>query len=279
MVLAGSVGGFQSPAASGALGVAVALGARHAFDADHITSIDNVVRALKKAQKPSRLVGMFFSFGHSSVVLGFMIALWAIGQKIIEGSYGIVTTVSTVFIASFLLLIAWLNITALRESKPFSGGLVSKALARVFGSVSRQWQMILIGMIFGLGLDTAFALAVIASNPDWGLSGSEGIFYVSLALLFAGAMSFGDSINTLIVNRVYDSSNSMFVIRYSQVVSVIIIIAAVFVSASLWLSLLGVESVALDSLVEYFGYGLVIIFSVVLGIVAAIRRKRKNVLY
>ena len=63
----------ETPALLGLGGLAYSFGLRHAFDADHISAIDNTTRKLLQDRKKPVGVGFFFSLGHSTVV--FVIAL------------------------------------------------------------------------------------------------------------------------------------------------------------------------------------------------------------
>src|SRR2546421_3584282 len=173
--------GWNRPAFLGLGGLAYTFGLRHAFDADHISAIDNTTRKLLQERKKPLGVGFFFSLGHSSVV--FLIALLlglaikSLVQGVVSGNGelrslgGLVgTTVSGVF----LIVIGVLNLLILldivrvyRDMKQgrhdaatlqhelVAGGLMSKIFGRLFRVVGSSWHMYPVGFLFGLGFDTA----------------------------------------------------------------------------------------------------------------------------
>ncbi len=180
-----------------ALGVGVGLtaytlGMRHAFDADHIAAIDNTTRKLMNDGQRPLGVGFFFSLGHSTVVFALALLL-SVGVKAVIGPVqddssalhhytGLIgTTVSGVF----LYLIAIINIVILvgivrvftrmrqgdfdeaaLEEHLNNRGFLNRFLGRFTRSISKSWQMYPLGVLFGLGFDTAteIALLVIAGT-------------------------------------------------------------------------------------------------------------------
>jgi high-affinity nickel-transport protein len=256
---------------------AAALGGRHAFDADHIAGIDSVVRSLKLAGKPSKFVGMFFSIGHSTIVLVALLLVAVLGPSLLKGDLGMVTSFSTLFIASFLALVILMNVYGLVSRKHNSAtGPMHLIFGKLLSRIQSQWQMVIVGVLFGLGLDTAIAMSLLASEQ---VVGDPSIaFYAALAFVFAGSMSLGDSVNTLIVNRVYDASDNVKVNRYQKWMTIIIIIAAAIVSISLWGEILGITLSTQWAIqfLELLGVGLAAIF--VIGFLVARSYSRKNVL-
>lgn len=195
------------------LGVGVtayALGVRHAFDADHIAAIDNTTRRLADRGKPAGTVGFWFSLGHSTIVVVLCIALalgiTAIGTSLADDSSALRTwtgiigpTVSGVF----LLIIAALNIASLRHRHGHAGGPVLRMLGPLERAVDRPSRMYVVGLLFGLGFDTATEIglltlagaATFAAVPWWAA--------LTLPILFAAGMSAFDTTQGAVMRRAY----------------------------------------------------------------------------
>jgi nickel/cobalt transporter (NiCoT) family protein len=212
------------------LGVtAYTLGMRHAFDADHIAAIDNTTRKLMSDGKRPLSVGFWFSLGHSSIVFGLVLLL-SLGVKALVGQVendssslqqttGLIgTTVSGVF----LLLIGVINLVVLRqilnvfkemrrgqydeetlESHLNNRGLINRILGGVTKAVTKPWHMYPVGLLFGLGFDTATEVSLLV------LAGGAAAFnlpwyaLLTLPVLFAAGMSLLDSIDGCFMNFAY----------------------------------------------------------------------------
>jgi high-affinity nickel-transport protein len=209
--------------------LAYTLGMRHAFDADHIAAIDNTTRKLMAEGKRPLGVGFFFSLGHSSVVMGLTVLLGlgakALGSQVRDDSSSLhhyTGLIGTTVSGTFLLLIALLNVIVLvgilRVFREMRRGTFDEDelerhldnrgfLMRFFGPIARRidtsWKMYPLGILFGLGFDTAteIALLVLAGSsvaaglPFWAL--------LSLPLLFAAGMSLLDTIDGSFMNFAY----------------------------------------------------------------------------
>jgi high-affinity nickel-transport protein len=216
------------------LGVAVTawtLGARHAFDADHIAAIDNSTRKLladQPAEKPLG-TGFFFALGHSSVMMvvgvGITIAARAVFGAVVQPQAGFETaggTAGTVVSASFLFLIAGLNIVVMagifkvfREMRKGSfneaelerhldnRGLMFRFFGRWMRSIKHVWQMFFVGFIFGIGFDTATEGLLLAGTAAAAEQGLPFYAVLALPLLFAGGMTFFDSFDGFFMNTAY----------------------------------------------------------------------------
>ena len=167
----------------GVLLTALLLGVRHAFDADHIAAIDNVTRQLMwrdDSRGPGRAagaVGLFFAAGHSTVVLAMSVVTIA-GAKfarplLSEGSWGRETLglVGSCVSIAFLLVVGLMNLRVLislarRSQRPAPGLLLRKTEL-----VSQPWQMFLVGLLFGLGFDTASEIALLVLAATTAASG------------------------------------------------------------------------------------------------------------
>lgn len=202
------------------------LGMRHAFDVDHIAAIDCTTRKLMGEGLRPVSVGFWFSLGHSSIVFGFCLLL-AAGARVLGGQLGdgaswwqgILGSVGATISGLFLYILAFLNLALLIRvgmdfrrlgpGQPGSGtpvqvsGLMVRLLRPVMRSVVRPAQMYVVGLLFGLGFDTAaeVALLVVAG----GASVAELPWYAILTLpvLFAAGMSLLDSLDGWFMNAAY----------------------------------------------------------------------------
>ncbi|MBV8302284.1 MAG: HoxN/HupN/NixA family nickel/cobalt transporter [Candidatus Dormibacteraeota bacterium] len=216
------------------LGVGVAvtaytLGMRHAFDADHISAIDNTTRKLMAEGKRPLSVGFFFSLGHSTIVLGLGIGMTfaakailgqvANPQSSLEGTTGVIGTLVS---GTFLYLIAILNLVILvgivkvflemrrgrynddeLEQQLNSRGLMFRFFGRMMKAIRSPWQMYPVGVLFGLGFDTATEIALLAATAGAATAGLPWYAVVSLPILFAAGMSMFDTLDGSFMNFAY----------------------------------------------------------------------------
>lgn len=217
---------------AGAATLAYGFGLRHAFDADHISAIDDTTRFLLQKGKRPLGVGFFFSLGHSSVVLalsiGIAFAAKAAGrfQAEFAGTGGIIGTLVS---ASFLYLIAALNLAVLvgivkmwRKAKlgQYQPDELDVLLAnrgflnRIFRGrynkfINHSWQMYPVGILFGLGFDTATEVGFLglSATAAVGVSGTGAalppLAILSLPLLFAAGMSLMDTFDGVFMSKAY----------------------------------------------------------------------------
>ena len=187
-------------AACASLGlVAWLLGLRHAFDADHIAAIDNVTRRLRQQGQRPVAIGLFFSLGHSTVVILMTLAV-GLGLQRVQGLsswlgiWGV--PASLLGSAVFLTALGLLNLRALRAQP---------AGPSRYGHVAHSRAMFPLGMVFGLNLDTAGEVVLLAASaaavnaaglPLWAL--------MLFPLLFTAGMSAADSAEGLLMMRLYD---------------------------------------------------------------------------
>jgi nickel/cobalt transporter (NiCoT) family protein len=220
--------------ASGAFAIgtgvtAYTLGMRHAFDADHIAAIDSTTRKLMADGQRPTSVGFFFSLGHSTVVfvlaLLFSIGIKALNRQVSDGGstlHGAASWIGTGVSGTFLYLIAALNLVILigilkvfrqmrtgtydeaeLEARLDSRGLMNRFLGRFTRAVKSPWQMYPLGILFGLGFDTATEVALLFLAA--GAAGAGLPFYAILCLpiLFAAGMSLLDTIDGSFMNFAY----------------------------------------------------------------------------
>lgn len=214
------------PALLGTALLAYVLGLRHAVDADHIASIDNVVRKLMQEGKRPFSVGLFFSLGHS-LAIALAVAAIAAAAFALEGRFlqfkSIGSVIGTGASAFFLLAIAGINLVILRgvwrsfrrarRGEPvaeqelnllLSGrGFLARIFRPLFRMVSRSWQMFPIGFLFGLGFDTATEISlftVAASQASGGMTfGTIMIF----PALFTAGMTLLDTTDSVLMVGAY----------------------------------------------------------------------------
>jgi nickel/cobalt transporter (NiCoT) family protein len=208
---------------------AYTLGLRHAFDADHISAIDNTTRKLMSDGKRPLSVGFFFSLGHSTIVFA-LAALLAVGFRVLSGQvqtngstlHDATNLIGTGVSSTFLFIIAGLNLAILfgivrvfrdmrrgryneaeLERQLNSRGLMNRFYGRFTKSIKEPWQMYPVGVLFGLGFDTATEVALLFLAA--GAAGAGLPFYAILCLpiLFAAGMSLLDTIDGSFMNFAY----------------------------------------------------------------------------
>lgn len=233
------VGGLGPGVTLGVVAFAYTRGLLHALDADHLSMIDNSTRKLLRDGRPSAAVGLAFSLGHSSVVLVAGVAVvagahWittAIGDTPTGRALGIVgATVS----ATYLVAVAVTNLPILLDRSPGRGhdharprGLMAKVLLAPLGQVQHPWQVYLMGVLFGLGFDTASTVGLLMLTAAG--VGASPVTLLALPLLFAAAMTLGDSVNAQLMLRVY--SGAQHARTANRVVVGISVASALFIAS------------------------------------------------
>jgi len=225
---------FVVPSHYKGLGIGVAataytLGLRHAFDADHISAIDNTTRKLMNEGKRPLSIGFFFSLGHSTIVVVIGVGI-VVAEKAVYGAvahhhshleqFGGVF--GTVVSASFLYLIGLLNLVILAgivrvfrsmrrgsydeaelERQLQNRGLMYRFFGRWMKAITREWQMYPVGVVFGLGFDTATEVTLLATTA---LVATQNLpFYAILCLpiLFTAGMALMDTLDGIFMNFAY----------------------------------------------------------------------------
>jgi high-affinity nickel-transport protein len=250
--------------------LAYTLGMRHAFDADHISAIDNTTRKLLADGKRPLSVGFWFSLGHSSVVFILAVLLnfgiRGLDAQLKTGSSALehtTTIVGTAVSAVFLFLIAALNLVILRsilqifrsmrrgtydeaelERQLNSRGLMMRVLGPLSRRVDSGVKMYPVGFLFGLGFDTATEVALLVLS---GTAVAGGLpFYAILALpvLFAAGMSLFDMLDGCFMNFAYDWAFSRPVrkVYYNLTITGLSVFVALFIGGVETFGLLGQES-------------------------------------
>lgn len=253
----------------GAAVLAYTFGLRHAFDADHIASIDSVTRKLMQKKKRPTTVGLHFAIGHSLALVVFVTAIAALAAwgstndkfSFIGSSAGVASTFVS---SSFLIIMAILNLTIARSTylvfrKVKNGGtyvdedfdvllnkrgFFSRIFRPLFRLVDKSWHMIIIGFLFGLGFDTATEVSLL------GIAGAEAARGLSVWVilvfpaLFAAGMALMDTTDSILMVRAYSWAfrNPIRKLYYNLTITI--------VSAVVALAVAGIEVLALMS--EHF---------------------------
>ena len=259
-------------------GVAVTaytLGLRHAFDADHISAIDNTTRkAMNERQgtdKPRPFAfGFFFSMGHSTIVvaigIGIIIAEKAVYGQVSNNSSGLERfggLFGTVVSASFLFLIAMLNLVILMgivkvfkamrrgeynepelERQLNNRGFFYRFFGRWMKAINKEWQMYPVGVVFGMGFDTATEVALLLTIAILSSSGRIPWYaIICLPILFTAGMSMMDTTDGMFMNLAYGWAffNPVRKVYYNLAITGLSVAICVFIGAIETLGLLPYE--------------------------------------
>jgi high-affinity nickel-transport protein len=214
------------PVLLGTAFLAYSLGLRHAVDADHIAAIDNVTRKMMQAGRRPVGVGFMFSLGHSTIV--FLGAAVIAGTALtLQNRMGVIKTVGgvigTLVSTVFLFAIAIVNLVVLRSIyhafvRVRSGGCyqdddfdmligkrgyLSRIFRPIFRMIGRSWHMYPLGVLFGLGFDTATEIGLLGISAS---EASKGLSFNSILvfpMLFAAGMSLIDTTDNILMLGAY----------------------------------------------------------------------------
>jgi nickel/cobalt transporter (NiCoT) family protein len=216
----------HTPALAGLGTLAYTFGLRHAFDADHIAAIDNTTRKLLQDGRRPLGVGFFFSLGHSTIVFALTAGL-ALTAGIVDVAIPSVqaagSTVGASISGTFLLVIGVLNLfvladivrawremkTGRRDDEPLERRLLDRGvlsrlvLTRVGDRIDTSWKMAPLGALFGLGLDTASEIALLALAAGAATHRVPLLAILALPTLFAAGMSLLDTADGVVMSRAY----------------------------------------------------------------------------
>ncbi len=210
--------------------LAYTLGMRHAFDADHIAAIDNTTRKLVGEGKRPLSIGFFFSLGHSTVVFVLAVLL-NFGIKALDGAarnngsslHQVTNVVGTSVSGTFLFLIGALNVVVLvsivkvfremrrgsyddaeLERQLASRGLMNRFFGGYAARIDTPWKIYPVGVLFGLGFDTATEVALLVLAGSAVVGGLPFYAILALPILFAAGMSLFDTLDGCFMNFAYD---------------------------------------------------------------------------
>ncbi|MBV8955669.1 MAG: HoxN/HupN/NixA family nickel/cobalt transporter [Solirubrobacterales bacterium] len=259
---------------------AYTLGLRHAFDADHIAAIDNTTRKMMSEGKRPLSVGFFFSLGHSTVVFALAFLL-SVGVRALSGPvqndgstlHKATNVIGTTVSGSFLYLIAILNLLILvsvvriffemrrgtyneqeLEEQLNSRGLMNRFFGRRMNKIREPWQMYPLGVLFGLGFDTATEIALLVLAAGAGAAGLPFYAILCLPILFAAGMSLLDTIDGSFMNFAYGWAFSKPVrkVYYNITITGLSVAVALFIGTIELVGLLTDKLGLHGSLVDWF---------------------------
>jgi high-affinity nickel-transport protein len=297
------------PALLGTAVLAYMFGLRHAFDADHIAAIDNVVRKLVQERKTPFSVGFFFSLGHSSIVVLASVAIAATAaamQSRFDGFHDIGGVIGTTVSALFLLVIGIANLFVLRgvwaafgrarrgenivdedlDALLAGSGFLARIFRPMFKVVARSWHMYPIGFLFGLGFDTATEIGVLGISAAQAAQGMSFWTILVFPVLFTAGMSLMDTTDSVLMTGAYGWAlvKPIRKLWYNLTITAASVVIAVFIGGVEALGLLadklglegGVWSLIgdLNDNLANFGYAVVAIFLATWLISAVLYRAR-----
>jgi high-affinity nickel-transport protein len=224
--LSASIAFHRYPVLLGTALLAYSFGLRHAVDADHIAAIDNVTRKLMQDGKRPVAVGFMFSLGHSTVVVLGSAAISGVAlalQHRLDAFRNVAGVIGTLVSAFFLFAIAIVNLIVLRSiyrtfvrvrrGEPYveedldlllgSRGLLSRVFRPMFRMITRSWHMYPLGVLFGLGFDTATEIGLLGVSAT---EASKGLSFWSVLvfpILFAAGMSLIDTTDNILMLGAY----------------------------------------------------------------------------
>jgi high-affinity nickel-transport protein len=250
---------------AGAGALAYGFGLRHAFDADHIAAIDDTTRLmLAKGKKPMG-VGLFFSLGHSTVVLALSIAIAiaATQASLFKDAFSSIGgTIGTSVSGFFLYLVGILNLIIMfgvvkawkqAKSGKYSHEHLEKLLndrglmRRIFRGkfekgFDNSWQLYPIGVLFGLGFDTATEVGLLALSAT-AAAGTVGgslppLAIIALPIIFAAGMSMMDALDGIFMTKAYSwaFTNPLRKIYYNLTTTGLSIFVALVIGTLQWIS-------------------------------------------
>ncbi|NTF87225.1 HoxN/HupN/NixA family nickel/cobalt transporter [Agrobacterium rhizogenes] len=252
------------PSLLGTAFLAYMFGLRHAFDADHIAAIDNVVRKLMQEKKQPYAVGFFFSLGHSSIVVLasiFIAATAAAMQGQFESFHDVGGVIGTTVSAVFLLLIGVANLFVLKgvwsafsrarrgekiadedlDALLAGGGFLARIFRPMFKVVTRSWHMYPIGFLFGLGFDTATEIGLLGISAAQAAQGMSFWTILVFPALFTAGMSLMDTIDSTLMTGAYGWAfvKPVRKLWYNLTITAASVVVAIFIG--------GIEAIGLIS--------------------------------
>ncbi|HEU4988948.1 MAG TPA: HoxN/HupN/NixA family nickel/cobalt transporter [Gemmatimonadaceae bacterium] len=206
--------------------LAYGLGLRHAIDADHIAAIDNVTRKLMAEGRRPLGVGFFFSLGHSTVVVLASVAIAATAMALstrLESLRHVGGVIGTAVSALFLLVIAVMNLFILAavyrtfhrvrgggeyveedlNALMAGSGFLARIFRPLFGMIRESWHMYPLGLLFGLGFDTATEIGLLGISAAEASKGMSIWAILVFPALFTAGMSLLDTTDSILMIGAY----------------------------------------------------------------------------
>jgi|SRR5271166_2243378 len=244
--------------------LAYTFGLRHAFDADHIAAIDNVTRKLMQEGKRPVAVGLFFSLGHSTIVVGLSIAI-AVTTTALQSQFdmfkGVGGVIGTLVSALFLFGIALANIFVLisiygifrtvKNGGRFveedldlmlaNRGFLARIFRRLFRMIEWSWQMYPLGFLFGLGFDTATEVGLLGISATQASKGLSVWSILVFPALFTAGMTLMDTIDSILMLGAYGWAfvKPIRKLYYNMTITAVSVVIAVIVGGLEALNLIG----------------------------------------
>jgi len=252
------------PVLLGTAFLAYTFGLRHAFDADHIAAIDNVTRKLMQEGKQPVAVGLFFSLGHSTIVTGLSIAI-AVTTAALQSQFDMFKSVGgvigTLVSALFLFVIAAANIFVLisvyrvfrtvKRGGRFveedldlmlaNRGFLSRIFRRLFRVIERSWHMYPLGLLFGLGFDTATEVGLLGISATQAAQGMSAWTILVFPALFTAGMTLMDTTDSILMLGAYGWAfvKPIRKLYYNLTITAVSVVIAVIVGGLEALNLIG----------------------------------------
>jgi high-affinity nickel-transport protein len=266
---------------------AYTLGLRHAFDADHISAIDNTTRKVlgerQGTGKPRPFsFGYFFSLGHSTIVVAMGIAIIVAEKAVLPavthsnsslesfgGSFG------TIVSAAFLFLIGLMNLVILAgivkvfrsmrrgdyneaelERQLENRGFFYRFFGRWMKVIDKEWKLYPVGVVFGLGFDTATEVLLLSSTA---LLASQHIPWqaiIALPILFMAGMTLMDTIDGVFMNLAYGWAffNPVRKVYYNLAITGLSVAICFFIGGIETLSLIPLEVHGISQTTGFWGF-------------------------
>ncbi|KAF2836726.1 high affinity nickel transport protein nic1 [Patellaria atrata CBS 101060] len=239
------------------------LGLRHALDADHISAIDLMTRRLIAAGQRPVTVGMFFSLGHSTIVVVTSIVVAATASAVSEkfdNFSRVGGIIGTSVSAAFLILLGIMNMYILyklvRQMRKLintsddqhdtfkiqGAGVIFNLLKKMFKLIDRPWKMYPLGVLFGLGFDTSSEVALLGIASIQGAKGTSIWLILIFPLLFTAGMCLLDTTDGALMMSLYTSTSfardPIAILYYSIVLTVITVVVALVIGVIQLLNLI-----------------------------------------
>jgi len=243
--------------------LAYSLGLRHAADADHIAAIDNVTRKLMRGGKPPLTVGLMFSLGHSTIVILASAGIAATATTLhtrFAGFREIGGVIGVLVPTLFLFALALINLVTLRsairalrrvrrgephadenvDEQPEGRGFLARLFLPLFHLITKSSHMYILGVLFGLGFDTATEIGLLGISAASSTHGMAIWLILVFPALFTAGMALVDTTDNILMYGVYGwaLNNPLHKLHYNIAITLISVVIALAVSSIQGLRLL-----------------------------------------
>ena len=250
------------PVLLGTAFLAYSLGLRHAVDADHIAAIDNVTRKLMQEGKQPVTVGLMFSLGHSTIVfIGSIVIASAtlVLQQRVDAFRSLGGMIGTLVSTVFLFGIAFVNLAVLRavyrvfvrvrKGSPYveedlnlllaDRGFLARLFRPMFAMIRQSWHMYPLGLLFGLGFDTATEIGLLSISATEASKGLPMMSTLVFPALFTAGMSLVDTTDNILMLGAYGWAfvKPVRKLYYNMTITLVSVVVALVVG--------GIEALAL----------------------------------